>query len=83
MTVLELHGDESSAPTSVEIEPTATNFPLGAMRVPPTMSHEDTLYWSLKWRADTAESERARGEGGAVRFDSDDPLDVIRWLLSE
>jgi hypothetical protein len=51
--------------------------------VPLTMSPDEVIYWTAKWRADELESAEARNRGESIRFDSDDPTDAVRWLLSD
>lgn len=51
--------------------------------VPMTMSPDEIGYWTTKWRADEQESARARERGDSCVFDSDDPSDAVRWLLSD
>jgi hypothetical protein len=43
---------------------------------------DQIYYWSSPWQQDVAESMKALHSGDFVDFDSDDPMDVARWLLS-
>lgn len=56
-------------------------------RVPTTMPAsiptDQAYYWSVPWQADVRESLEALRAGEFVEFDSDDPNDVARWLLSD
>ncbi len=55
----------------------------GAERtVPLFIPAEEAYYWSSSWQQDVAESMQALREGDFKVFDSDDPTDVARWLLS-
>jgi hypothetical protein len=38
-------------------------------------------YWTRRWQEGERESLEAQASGEAVIFDSDDPTDIIRWLL--
>jgi hypothetical protein len=82
-----LHFDErrTTGTPGVGVNAAASNIApqLAGRHVPATMSIDDTLFWSLKWQAETRQSERARAEGRSVVFDSADPLDVVRGLFSE
>lgn len=40
-------------------------------------------YWSVAWQKDIRESIAALDAGDYEEFDSDDPNDVVRWLLGE
>lgn len=43
---------------------------------------EEAYYWSMAWQDGERESLAGHARGDSVVFDSDDPNDVIRWLLS-
>jgi hypothetical protein len=51
-------------------------------RIPPAISGEQAYFWSASWQEEEAESLREHEVGSFETFDSDDPNDVIRWLLS-
>lgn len=51
-------------------------------RVPAFISADQAYYWSREWQQDVLASMQALREGEFVDFDSDDPNDVARWLLS-
>ena len=51
--------------------------------LPPAISREEAYYWTARWQNDEAESLREHAEGRSITFDSDDPDDVIRWLLAD
>jgi hypothetical protein len=47
------------------------------------VSHAEAYYWSATWQAGEKESLAALENGEGITFDSDDPTDVARWLLSD
>ncbi len=49
--------------------------------VPPSIPADQRYYWTHEWQRDIRESMRALADGEYVEFDSDDPNDVVRWLL--
>ncbi|MBK5218535.1 MAG: hypothetical protein JJE35_01930 [Thermoleophilia bacterium] len=51
-------------------------------RVPAFISADQAYYWSREWQQDVLASMQALREGEFQDFDSDDPNDVARWLLS-
>lgn len=51
-------------------------------RVPLFIPADEAYYWSSPWQRDVAASMEALHSGDYVDFDSDDPKDVARWLLS-
>lgn len=59
-----------------------SNVVLVAGSVPAAMSADEVFYWTRKWQADTAETLTNLNAGDAITFDSDDPRDITRWLLS-
>lgn len=52
-------------------------------RMPLFVSADQVYYWSFVWQSDIEESMAALRAGDYADFDSDDPNDVVRWLLSE
>jgi hypothetical protein len=50
--------------------------------VPAYIGLDEAYYWSFKWQQDVRESMAALAAGEYEDFDSDDPNDVARWLLS-
>lgn len=58
-------------------------MPPGPRKVPIMIPRDEVGYWSLRWRQDEAESRAALKAGDYVTFDSDDPTDAARWLLSD
>jgi hypothetical protein len=51
--------------------------------MPLFISRDQAYYWSFAWQKDIRESMAALEAGDYEEFDSDDPNDVVRWLLSE
>jgi hypothetical protein len=51
-------------------------------RVPAFISADQAYYWSRPWQEDVLASMDALRKGEFEDFDSDDPNDVARWLLS-
>jgi hypothetical protein len=50
--------------------------------MPAFISAEEEYFWSVPWQEDIRESLAAREAGDSRVFESDDPNDVVRWLLS-
>lgn len=48
--------------------------------VPLTMPTEQEYYWHFEWQQAEREALAERDAGESVRFDSDDPEDIVRWL---
>jgi hypothetical protein len=66
-----------------EIAPAASNATVGLRRVAPTfISADEAYYWSSPWQRDVQESMAALATGEYMEFDSDDPNDIVRWMLS-
>lgn len=55
-----------------------TDMPSG---IPAFIRGDEAYYWSAPWQADVKRALEARRAGDSVRFDSDDPNDVVRWLF--
>jgi hypothetical protein len=67
----------------VELAPSASNAPAGLPRIAPVFIRADeAYYWSFHWQRDVQASMRALSEGEYEEFNSDDPNDVVRWMLS-
>ena len=56
--------------------------PARSRQVPLFISADEAYYWSSPWQRDVMRSMKALREGDYEDFDSDDPTDVARWLLS-
>lgn len=52
-------------------------------RMPAAIPADQAYYWSHGWQADVQEAREALLRGDYEEFDSDDPNDVARWLLSD
>lgn len=62
--------------------PAASNASPGLRRVAPMfIAADEAYYWSIPWQLDIQRSMKALSEGDYVEFDSDDPSDVVRWML--
>lgn len=84
MTTLLVRPSDTTASTVCATASTVSaNADLSRREVPLTMPVDEIGYWTAKWRADELESAAARGRGEIARFDSDDPSDAVRWLLSD
>lgn len=62
---------------------TSSNVHSRAGGVPAAMPADEVIYWTQKWRAGEAETEAAFAAGEGITFDSENPTDVARWLLSD
>jgi hypothetical protein len=51
--------------------------------MPAFISTEEAYFWSFSWQEGIREALAAREAGQSRVFDSDDPNDVVRWLLSD
>lgn len=66
----------------MEIAPAASNASPGLRRVAPAFIRADeAYYWSYRWQQDVQVSMKALSECEYEQFDSDDPNDVVRWML--
>jgi hypothetical protein len=84
-TAIEVQGVETPhtpPPTQVAPEQThASGVPTqDRQRVPLTMPRSQAYYWRSPWQKAERASLEEMAAGQAVRFDSDDPDDIIRWL---
>jgi hypothetical protein len=67
----------------MEVGLSASNASAGLRRVAPaTIRGDEAYYWSFDWQEDVQESMRALSQGEYEEFRSDDPNDVVRWMLS-
>ena len=77
MTLLE---GTTSTPHQFVVGATSGTVEGRRRRVPLTMPRAQAYYWRYKWQ----DGERAAlvelDAGEVVRFDSDDPEDIVRWL---
>jgi hypothetical protein len=51
-------------------------------KVPLFIPADEAYYWSSQWQRDVRNSMEALREGEFEEFNSDDPTDAARWLLS-
>jgi hypothetical protein len=51
--------------------------------MPAFIGTEEAYFWSFAWQEGIRESMAARASGDSRVFDSDDPNDVVRWLLTD
>ena len=73
--------DASASGVSMEAASTiSSESPVTALFAIP---RDELDYWSFTWKRDEEESRLAREAGDSVVFDSDDPNDAVRWLLSD
>ena len=76
-----------TAPTTstlerMEVSPFAGDASPSISRVAPAFIRADeAYYWSFHWQRDVQASMAALAEGEYEEFDSDDPSDVVRWML--
>jgi hypothetical protein len=56
--------------------------PDASVTMPAFISAEEEYFWSVPWQEDIRRSLANREAGESSVFDSDDPNDVVRWLLS-
>lgn len=66
--------------------PPPVTIPTGLKRrvKPPLMlDRAEAYYWTAAWQDGAREAIEALVAGKFRRFDSDDPLDLARWLLDE
>lgn len=77
----------ASAANTVMADVDAVYSPSALERIPRHMPvfvpRDQAYYWSFPWQEDIRESMAALKAGDYEEFDSDDPNDVVRWLLSE
>ncbi len=52
----------------------------GRRHVPLTLPSAQEYYWHFTWQEGERESLAELEAGIRIRFDSDDPEDIIRWL---
>src|SRR5712692_5898552 len=55
----------------------------GRPRPPFMLDRTEAYYWTAAWQDGAREAIEALLAGKFRRFDSDDPLDLARWLLDE
>lgn len=55
---------------------------LAQRKTPHFIPADEVYYWSSPWQRDAIESMQALRAGEFEEFNSDDPTDAARWLLS-
>ncbi len=77
----------ASTASAVAPDAGAAYSPSALERIPSTMpmfiSRDQAYYWSFLWQSDIHEAMVALEAGDYEEFNSDDPSDVVRWLLGE
>jgi hypothetical protein len=65
--------------------PSATNTDRAHLphTMPAFVSAEEAYFWTFAWQEGIREAMAEREAGNSRVFDSDDPDDVVRWLLSD
>ena len=87
MAVLELTMRGARTATASAFTPRALRSfsTVAASRIPTTMPASvpsgQAFFWTQVWQAGERESAEARAAGELVRFDSDDPNDILHWLF--
>jgi len=81
ITTMSAAGGTSVQVLSAHTPTAASNMP-SSSTVPMFISADEGYYWSVAWQEDVRAAMAARARGESVVFDSDDPNDVARWLLS-
>jgi hypothetical protein len=64
----------------LEVRSDATETSVRKQRVPLIMPSEQEYFWHFEWQQGEREAAAERDTGKVVRFDSDDPEDIVRWL---
>lgn len=57
--------------------------PGSCVSLPISLPAEQTYFWTYRWQEAEAEALAEIKRGDYLLFDSDDPQDVARWLLSD
>jgi hypothetical protein len=69
--------------TSATLAPAVTSLGKPQRGVPAFIRADEAYYWSFRWQEDVRESVAALKSGDFEEFNSDNPNDVVRWLLTE
>jgi hypothetical protein len=80
-------GTFAAAVGEVSLEPGVV-IPPGAVlhgraRPPLMIDREEAYYWTTAWQDGVRDALAALVSGKFRRFDSEDPLDLARWLLDD
>lgn len=87
MTTMYVPGVSVSVSTSdtVSVDASAVSSDMTRLpdKMPLSIPSGQAYYWSIMWQDDVRASIAALEAGDYADFDTDDPNDVVRWLLSE
>lgn len=83
MNTIRVHPGASSEsrPSWSGVDSTSSTIRWRPGHVPPSIPAAQRYFWTKVWQAGEAESREDLAAGDVRRFD--DPLEAIRWLLSE
>ena len=74
----------ASAGSVMRVMPTPVVVPVGVVtegrKVPLMIERAQAYYWTKKWQDGVEQAIADIQSGEYVRFDSNDPTDVARWL---
>ncbi len=73
-----VQASEATQPQPVAVPPDVITE---GRTVPLLIEKDQAYYWSYKWQEGIHATNADLEAGEYVRFDSDDPTDVARWLL--
>ncbi len=81
-------GTEGATVGETRLLPAPVTIPTGQQlegrpRPPLMLDRAEAYYWTAAWQDGAREAIEALLAGKFRRFDSDDPLDLARWLLDE
>lgn len=84
MTTIYSPGTRATNADTVTIGVTAvTSSERFGSSMPVMIPADQAYFWGHAWQAGERESLAARARGDYRTFESDDPNDAVRWLLSE
>lgn len=85
MTITYVPGISGASTVSVSADAASSTSALDRIpkHMPLFIPRDQAYYWSFPWQKDIQDSMKALEKGDYEEFDSDDPSDVVRWLLSD
>lgn len=83
MTFTYIPGVSTANTVSADTSAVSSNITQLPDKIPLFVPSGQAYYWSILWQNDVRTSIAALEAGDYVDFDTDDPHDVARWLLSE
>lgn len=83
MTITYIPGVSTANTVSADTGAVSSNITQLPDKIPLFVPSGQAYYWSILWQNDVRTSIAALEAGDYVDFDTDDPKDVARWLLSE